>query len=307
MTVNAAATIHTPAPFRDEALYVFRIDTDGDAREDLSFKARFGEVVHVPTGGVNGHAQIFEIRVATGDDAALGDAGSVVATGTTGTTVFGDNGIRAFAGVVNDVFGGDAVAVNDFKDAFAAGSYKPGAFDNHVNFFADRTVGGIVIEVPNAVLGPDKPVHAWSTVSLVGHAPEQQVARWGLPLFTHLFLSDDELREAFNRTPPSGDNAAFVASTIDTVTKYVTLAGTSPEPAVYAHRVADLLGSITLPYTVGTPASFDYTGFNGRALGDNVMDNMLSLLTNSPLGTGIAPDPRRIADAFPYFSRPSPA
>jgi Domain of unknown function (DUF4331) len=304
MTVNAAATVASPAPFRDEALYVFRFDTDGDHREDVSFKVRFGELVHVSTDGVERHAQTFDVRFATGDNAVAGGDGQMIAAGTTGAVVLGDNGIRAFAGVVNDVFGGDAVAVNDFKDSFAAGFYKPEAFNNRVNFFADRTVGGIVIEVPNALLGKDKPVHAWSTVSLYGHAPEQQVARWGLPLFTHLFLNDDDLREAFNRTPLSGDHASFIASTVDTVTKYVTLAGTSPEPPVYARRVAELFGLITLPYTVGTPASFDYTGFNGRALGDNVMDNMLSVLTNSPLGTGIAPDPGRICGDFPYFSRP---
>jgi hypothetical protein len=34
------------------------------------------------------------------------------------------------------------------------------------------------------------------------------------------------------------------------------------------------------------------------------MDNMLSVLTNSPLGTGIAPDPARICKDFPYFTRP---
>ena len=304
MTVNAAATVDSPGPFRDEALYVFRFDTDGDHREDVSIKVRFGEPVHVSTDGVEGHAQTFGVRFATGDDAVAGGDGRLIAAGTTGAPVLGDNGIRAFAGVVNDVFGGDAAAVNEFKDAFAAGSYKPEAFNNRVNFFADRTVGGIVVELPNALLGAEGPVHAWSTVSLFGHAPEQQVARWGLPLFTHVFLNDDDLREAFNRTPPWGDNSAFVASTVDIVTKYVTLAGTSPEPPVYARRVAELFGTITLPYTVGTPASFDYTGFNGRALGDNVMDNMLSVLTNSPLGTGIAPDPERISENFPYFSRP---
>ncbi len=48
-----------------------------------------------------------------------------------------------------------------------------------------------------------------------------------------------------------------------------------------------MFGPITLPYTA-----------------DNVMDNMLSVLTNSPLGTGIAPDPGRISEEFPYFSRP---
>jgi Domain of unknown function (DUF4331) len=305
MTVNAAATVDTPDPFRDEALYVFRFDTDGDHLEDVSIKVHFGELVHVPSGGVDGHAQTFDVRCATGDNAVAGGDGQLIAAGTTGSVLLGDNGVRAFAGVVNDAFGGDAAAVNAFKDAFAAGSYKPEAFDNHVNFFAGRTVGGIVVEVPNALLGAEGAVHAWATVSLFGHAPEQQVARWGLPLFTHLFLKDDDLRESFNRTPPSGDNSAFIASTVDTVTGYVTLAGTSPEPGIYARRVADLFGSITLPYVIGTPASFDYTGINGRALGDNVMDNMLSLLTNSPLGTGIAPDSGRIPSHFPYFSRPS--
>jgi hypothetical protein len=304
MTVNATATVDTVAPFRDEALYVFRFDTDGDRREDVSFKLRFGEPMHVPTDGGDGHAQSFELRYATGADAASGGDGQLIATGATGATVLGEHEIRVFAGVVNDAFGGDAAAVTEFKEAFAAGAYKPEAFDNHVNFFADRTIGGIVVEVPNALLGTAAAVHAWPTVSLFGHAPEQQVARWGLPLFTHLFLDDDDLREAFNRTPPSDDNAAFVASTVDTVTKYVALAGTSPDPGAYARRVAELFGPMTLPYTVGTPASFDYAGFNGRALGDNVMDNMLSVLTNSPLGTGIAPDPGRMAPVFPYFSQP---
>ncbi len=304
MTVNAAATVDTPDPFRDEALYVFRFDTDGDRREDVSIKVRFGELVHVPAGGVDGHAQTFEVRCANGDNAVAAGGGDLIATGVTSSPAHGDNGIRTFAGVVNDVFGGDAAAVNAFKDAFAAGTYKPEAFDNHVNFFAGRTVAAIVVEVPNALIGGERPVHAWATVSLFGHAPEQQVARWGLPLFTHLFLNDDDLREAFNRTPPWGDNTEFTASTIDTVTKYVALAGTSAEPRVYARRVADLFGSITLPYVVGTPASFDYTGFNGRALGDNVMDNMLSVLTNSPLGTGIAPDKGSVAKGFPYFTQP---
>lgn len=300
MTVNPTAAIDTAAPFRDEALYVFRFDTDGDTHEDVYFKVRFGDVGHT----ADGHAQTFELRLADGADAATGDGGRVVVSGTTGATVHGENGVRIFAGVVNDAFGGDAAAVTAFKDAYLAGTYNPEAFDNHVNFFAGRTVAAIVVEVPNALIGADAMVQAWATVSLHGHAPEQQVARWGLPLFTHLYLNDDDLRESFNRTAPSGDNAPFVAATIDTVTRYVTLAGTAPDPAAYARRVADLLGPMTLPYTIGTPASFDYTGVNGRALADNVMDNVLSVLTNSPLGTGIAPDPEKIRPEFPYFTTP---
>jgi hypothetical protein len=227
----------------------------------------------------------------------------LIASGTTGVTVAGESGVRVFAGVVHDVFGANA-GLNDFRDASAAGVYKPEAFANHVNVFRDRTVAGIVVEAPNELISSTTRVQAWATVSLCGHAPEQQVARWGLPMFTHLHLNDDELSEAFNSTAPSGDNSRFVARTIDTVTKYVTLAGTSADPAAYARRVADLFGSMTLPYELGTPASFDYTGMNGRGLMDNVLDNVLSVLTNSPLGAGVAPDPARITAEFPYFSCP---
>ena len=121
-------------------------------------------------------------------------------------------------------------------------------------------------------------------------------------MFTHLFLNDDELREAFNRRPPRGDNDAFIASTSN--------GHQVRHPCRHLGRPGGLRASgsrvvrpVTLPYTVGTAASFDYTGFNGRALGDNVMDNMLSVLTNSPLGTGIAPDPARVSEEFPYFTR----
>ncbi len=306
MTVNPTATIDGAATFREEALYAFRFDTDADDREDMSFKVRFGEVIHTEDAA-GGHAQSVEVTHAVGEDAIHGAGGTVIAAGHTGVTVNGRDGVRVFAGIVADVFGGDASAVNAFKEAFSQGTYRPEAFDNHVNFFAGRTVGAIVVEVPNALLGDGAVVRAWPTVSLFGHAPEQQVARWGLPLYTHLFLGDDDLREAFNRTPPSGDNTAFVTSTIDTVSRYVSLAGTAPDPEGYARRVAALFGSMTLRYTVGTPAAFDYTGFNGRALGDNVMDNMLSVLTNSPLGTGIGPDLTHIRADFPYLSQAGPA
>jgi hypothetical protein len=304
MTVNPAADVETVAPFRDEAIYVFRFDTDGDRREDVAFKVHAAEVVHVSTAAGEAHAQRVEVRYATGAEATSGADGQVIASGTTGSTILGDDGVRVFAGVAQDVFGGDAAAVAEFQAAYTRGSYQPEAFDSHVNFFAGRTVGVIVLEVPDAMLGTSGLLHAWPTISLVGHAPEQQVARWGLPLFTHLFLDDDELREAFNRSAPSADDSAFVASTQATVARYVALAGTSSDPQAYARRVVNMFGSMTLPFVVGSTASFDYTGFNGRALADNVMDNMLSLLTNSPLGTGVKPDRSQISDDFPFFTLP---
>ncbi len=63
-------------------------------------------------------------------------------------------------------------------------------------------------------------------------------------------------------------------------------AGTTANPANYAQRFLARLGPLTLPYQLGTPASFDYTGFNGRALADDVMDVMLSLTPRISVSIG---------------------
>jgi hypothetical protein len=291
MTVNPAATARTSAPFRDEAIYAFRFDADGDRHEDVSFKVRFAE---------HAASQRFEViradRTSEGFDGhpIVGAGLDVIADATT-------PGVRAFAGVVLDPFAGDAAALEKFKAAGSEGRYEPAAFDNRVNFFHDRTVDAIILEVPNSLISNEVHVDVWSTVSLYGHAPERQVARWGLPLFTHIYLPDPEVREQFNRTAPSDDATVFAEATVQTVSRYVEMAATAADPEAYGRRVASLFGSITLPYQLGSTASFDYTGFNGRALGDNVMDKMLSLLTNSPLGTGIGPDPNLIDGDFPYL------
>jgi hypothetical protein len=293
MTVNPAATATTVAPFRSEAVYAFHFETDGGRGENVSFKVRFTDP------GEDG-SQRFDVIRAEG--APRGLDGDVVA----GAGGAATSGIRSFAGVVRDAFAGDAAALEKFKAAFGRGSYEPQVFTNRVNFFHDRTVAAIVLEVPSRMISDAAHVQAWSTVSLYGHAPEQQVARWGLPLFTHVFLSDTEVRERFNRTTPFDDATPFLDAAMKTVSGYTRLAGTTDDPEAYARRVAALLGTVTLPYRLGSAASFDFTGFNGRALRDNVMDVVLTLLTNSPLGTGIAPDPNLVDSAFPYL-QPVPA
>ena len=303
MTVNPAADARTAAPFRDEAVYAFRFDTDGDQHEDVSFKARFGEVVQGVPSATNAvtrdPAQRFEVRRA--DHCPDGIDGDLMVSGYTNHVLAGEHGVRVFAGVVNDPFAGDAAALETFKAAFEQGTYNPDAFGNRINFFRDRAIAAVVLEVPNRLIANTTRVNAWTTVSLYGHAPEKQVARWGLPLLTHIYLGSTDLREQFNRTRPSDDSSPFTSSIVSTVAKYVESAGTTGDPEAYGRRVAALFGSLTLPYELGTVASFDYTGFNGRSLPDNVMDNMLSLLTNSPLGTGIGPDSARFTGTFPYL------
>ena len=46
MTSNADAGISSPDTFHPEGLYAIRIDTNGDAKEELVFKFRFGDAAH---------------------------------------------------------------------------------------------------------------------------------------------------------------------------------------------------------------------------------------------------------------------
>ena len=49
---------------------------------------------------------------------------------------------------------------------------------------------------------------------------------------------------------------------------------------------------------------FEVTTFNGRALGDDVLDVMLTLAANMPIVDGLAPDRGRIRKDFPYYGSP---
>jgi len=74
------------------------------------------------------------------------------------------------------------------------------------------------------------------------------------------------------------------------------------DPAGYGQAVAAKLFPDVLPYVVGTPAVYGFTGFNGRTMADNAPEAMLSLVTNSPVPSGLNPattqDQR--TGTFPY-------
>jgi hypothetical protein len=61
----------------------------------------------------------------------------------------------------------------------------------------------------------------------------------------------------------------------------------------------------TLPYELGTQATFEVARFNGRALGDDVMDVMLTLATNTPIQDGAPPDARGFAGTSPISACPT--
>jgi hypothetical protein len=303
MTVNPNAGQSGPDTFREEGLYAFRFDLDGDAREELSFKVRFGSVFH-SDGKDHAHSQRFEVRRASGPAAASGADGEQIAAGQTGRVVEDELGVKAFAGLAPDLFAGDAMALGEFRTAlFEKSTFHPEAFQNRKNFFAGRNVTAIVLEVPTSLIGKGL-VHGWATASLHGHAPEVQVSRWGLPLITNIFMPDPAMREDFNRAAPAEDVSRFSAPIADVAMKLTRLAGSAADPAGYGQMLAQKLCPVTLPYELDTAASFTVERLNGRGLADDVMDVILTLATNTPLSDGVAPDMSRMRDEFPYFGEP---
>jgi Domain of unknown function (DUF4331) len=303
LTVNPDAGISAPETFREEGLYAFRFDLDGDAREDVTFKVRFGAVTHAE-GGQPAHVQPFEIRRATGSAACGGADGDLLVAGDTGAVVKTNAGVAAFAGLVPDLFAGDAVALGRFRTAlYKDNRFDPGAFQNRKNFFAKRNVTAVVIEVPSRLIGRGV-VRGWATASLWGHAPEVQVSRWGLPLITHIFMPDMGMREDYNRAVPADDMARFSAQIGQVAEQLTRLAGSAASPTDYAKQLSAKLCPTALPYELGTAAAFDFAGFNGRKLTDDVMDVMLTLVTDTALGDGVAPDRGLTRDEFPYFGKP---
>jgi hypothetical protein len=201
----------------------------------------------------------------------------------------------------------DAIAFFNLLNAL----YKEDRFDGSVfqhqkNFFKNRNVMALVLEVPNSMIGKGK-VHLWSTASLFGHAPEVQICRWGLPLFTHLYLSDTataDLLDRFHERGPADDVELFGAAVTRFTSRLASKAGATINPEEYGAQLAARLLPVMLPYELGSDAAFGLAAFNGRPLATDAYDVMLTLGANRPITDGVSPDASRICGEFPYYGRP---
>ncbi len=122
MTVNPDVRLSAPDTLHPEGLYAFRFDLNGDAREEVTFKFRFGEPRH-GDASEHTHIQPFVVRKATGDDALRGDAGESLVEGETGS-VATNSGLRAYVGIAPDLFAANA-GFGPFMTAF----YKDQRYD----------------------------------------------------------------------------------------------------------------------------------------------------------------------------------
>ena len=179
----------TKEPFAPGALYEIKIDTNGDAIADICYSLQFASSEHgKQTGTVR--------RIQGARAAGFGDDGEVVVQGARVSvgrealvTEAGD--FRFFFGWRSDPF---------FFDAM--GNFNQMQFTGD-DFFTDKNVCSIVIELPNSALGSNK-VGIWARTVDKTADGWVQADRGGRPLQA-VFLVGDE-REAYLSGEPANDD-----------------------------------------------------------------------------------------------------
>ena len=190
-------------------------------------------------------------------------------------------GYRFFAGWRSDPFFFDTLgALNNLQFTGA-------------DFFADKDVCSIVLEVPNSILGPER-VGLWARTLDGAGGGWIQADRGALPAQA-VFLVGVE-RDAYLAGEPAND-ARFVAVFAHSLEH---VGGYPPEEA---KRVARTLLPEMLFYDPSRPARFP-VNVNGRTLTDVAVDSFLALLTNGKVTRDGAGPHRDILSEFPYLGPP---
>ncbi|WP_431926022.1 DUF4331 family protein [Amycolatopsis tucumanensis] len=301
--LNVSHSLNGPAipGFHPEGMYELKIDLDGDAVEEITYRFTFGE--QDGTGG-----QHYTVRRIAGTDATDAFAvGTLAGEGGTGERLPGRNGERIWAGKAGDPFWIEPTVLRTVGHAVQYGTtitvdgWAPGTA---VNACAGRTVYSIVLELPDGELPVSRRIGVWALSSLRTDAGGwRSINRAGLPMIHPLFAQFDErLGGDMNTGRPRDDRAMFGSALVKKITGIVAAHGTSEDPDGYARRLVSRLLPNVLPYFVGTPASFGFAEWNGRALTDNAPDVMFSIAANRPVALGIGKESvvEPPSASFPY-------
>jgi hypothetical protein len=147
------------AAFDPDVLYQFKIDTNGDAREDLVIQA-------FATGGANNQVMHF---IGPATPSQVGTTGRLlngrgvtsvrVSTGAAPTMTTAQ-GVSVFAGVRDDPFFFDLVRFNAIIAGQETSFRNPG-----IDTFAGFNVLTLVVEFPKSMLGTAGTIGVWGTTS----------------------------------------------------------------------------------------------------------------------------------------------
>ena len=306
--INVCHSIAGPIPapgYHPEGMYEFKVDLNGDAVEELTYRLIFDE------RDKNGN-QRYQVRNIRGAGASDPHApGTVVVEGITDQIISAPSGLRAWAGKAGDPFWIEPDVLHAVGHAFQDGTtVNLNGWDPSKarNLFAGQTVYSMVLEVPDDELldGPDtnRKIGVWAVSTLATDAGGwRSINRVGLPMLPPLFTQyNEDLGDRLNAGRPLDDFSTYGEAVIKDVAGAVAANGTAEDPEGYAREFAHRIFPNMLPYEVGTPAVFGFVKWNGRSLTDNAPDVMFSIAANTPISQGIGKESvtSKPSKTFPY-------
>jgi hypothetical protein len=314
MTVNPFQAPGNPQYFSPEVLYQFKIDNDGDFKEDLVIQATFDNATADQKFTIVGPAK--PKKQGTINELIKVKSGATdVVTGSANATIVTGSNMKVFAGLIDDPFFFDLVYVERLVGILPGGpvTRAPG-----IDYFAGFNVSVIAIEIPASMLKGAKgnSIHVWGTTSRSSATKRSeksadkdapsfvQIERMGLPAInTVLIRSGDTptakgaLKDSFNRGEPSTDVKDFKAE----VTKQALLLNND---AAYTDTIVGVLLPDVLTLDVTNTGGF----LNGRRPQDDVIDAELNVLTHGAVTSdGVNANDKPFLTDFPFFATPHTA
>ncbi len=270
--------------FESNGLYELKIDTDADALAEVVFRIAFTPVS-------NGE-QWATVRRAVGQQALRDEnSGEVIIENapvsfSSKALITNAGPYKFFAGIRSDPFFFDLIGfLHNFQ---FTGS----------DFFIDKNVFSMVLEVPNSALGSNPKIGVWARTLLAAGDADGDANdytkddRMGRPAINTVF-NHGTAKNTFNQIDPPQDRPLFEASFQATLASF----GYSADQA---DAIADILLPDILTYDYASSAGY----LNGRKLTDDVIDISLTLVTNGKVTTDKVGPHTDYLSHFPYVGEP---
>ncbi|OLC26842.1 MAG: hypothetical protein AUJ02_09525 [Chloroflexi bacterium 13_1_40CM_3_65_12] len=292
--VNPLAPTHADE-FRHDALYETLVDTNGDAKPDITFRYRFSrkergrQFARVSRAQIDGELEDGHVHEEFEIEELVEHA--PVSFDSRARITKGEDDVRFFAGIRSDPFFFDLLG-------FLNGLKFTGS-----DFFIDKNVFSVVLEIPNRLLGANPKVGLWTrTLVPMTLQPDHltQVDQMGRPAINTVFNHSND-KNTFNITQPVDQRGAKTLSGqtfLDVFTSELEALGGYTMPQ--AEGIAKILLPDILTFDYSSSAGF----LNGRQLQNDVIDISLNLVTNGKItGDGVGAHTDYLG-AMPYLGKP---
>jgi len=273
LNVNPEALTHA-STFDSQASYELKIDTNGDFEAEIAF--------HVIFTTLDDQQQTATLYRATGAAArSTGSVGEIIiqdaaVSFTQEARITTEGQYRFYAGLRSEPFFADPVG-------FLNNLQWTGQ-----DFWEDKNVFGIVLDVPNSALGSHPQIGVWGRTMAMVHGMLTSVNQMGRP-------GNNVLRQGAdtNTTPPTQQRELFFS-------QYVAMFETFGYTEAKATKLTlEWLPDI-LPYNYMSAAGYP----NGRQLTDDIADNLVEIITQGKMKDDlIYPHTDYLAE-FPYLGMP---